>query len=137
MPRTRTLAHEEPVALHLIVSPIVKPRLNARDGPRSGLEPLLVAVELDAKGFIKTGSDLSREELSSARWPLARPPHLLETNVPGVFAVGDVRGGSIKRVASAMGEDQSRSHSFIAYSAYSRNRKELAPYRDRRNDYAP
>ena len=104
MLRTRTLAHEEPVALHLIVSPIVKPRLNARDGPRSGLEPLLVAVELDAKGFIKTGTDLSREELSSARWPLARPPHLLETSVPGVFAVGDVRGGSIKRVASAVGE---------------------------------
>ena len=61
-------------------------------------------VALDAKGFIKTGSDLSREDLSTARWPLARPPHLLETSVPGVFAVGDVRGGSIKRVASAVGE---------------------------------
>jgi thioredoxin reductase (NADPH) len=39
-----------------------------------------------------------------ARWPLARAPHLLETSLPGVFAVGDVRGGSIKRVASAVGE---------------------------------
>ncbi len=61
-------------------------------------------VALDAKGFIKTGPDLSPEELSAARWPLARPPYLHETSLPGVFAVGDVRGGSIKRVASAVGE---------------------------------
>ena len=61
-------------------------------------------VALDAKGFIKTGPDLSPENLSAARWPLARPPYLLETSLPGVFAVGDVRGGSIKRVASAVGE---------------------------------
>jgi thioredoxin reductase (NADPH) len=61
-------------------------------------------VALDAKGFIKTGPDLSPENLSAARWPLARQPHLLETSLPGVFAVGDVRGGSIKRVASAVGE---------------------------------
>ena len=61
-------------------------------------------VALDAKGFIKTGTDLSPENLSAARWPLARPPYLLETSLPGVFAVGDVRGGSIKRVASAVGE---------------------------------
>jgi thioredoxin reductase (NADPH) len=61
-------------------------------------------VALDAKGFIKTGPDLSPEELSAARWPLARPPHLLETSLPGIFAIGDVRGGNIKRVASAVGE---------------------------------
>ena len=61
-------------------------------------------LALDAKGFIKTGSDLSPEDLSTARWPLSRPPYLLETSLPGVFAVGDVRGGSIKRVASAVGE---------------------------------
>jgi thioredoxin reductase (NADPH) len=61
-------------------------------------------VALDAKGFIKVGSDLLPENLSAARWPLARPPYLLETSLPGVFAVGDVRGGSIKRVASAVGE---------------------------------
>jgi thioredoxin reductase (NADPH) len=61
-------------------------------------------VALDAKGFIKTGPDLSPEDLTAARWPLARPPYLLETSLPGVFAVGDVRGGSIKRVASAVGE---------------------------------
>jgi thioredoxin reductase (NADPH) len=61
-------------------------------------------VTLDAKGFIKTGSDLSRDDLAVSHWPLARPPHLLETNLPGVFAVGDVRGGNVKRVASAVGE---------------------------------
>jgi thioredoxin reductase (NADPH) len=61
-------------------------------------------VSLDASGFVKTGADLSPEDLSSARWPLARRPFLLETSLPGVFAVGDVRSGSIKRVASAVGE---------------------------------
>jgi thioredoxin reductase (NADPH) len=61
-------------------------------------------VALDAKGFIKTGPDLSREDLTAARWPLERPPQLLETSLPGVFAVGDVRGGNVKRVASAVGE---------------------------------
>jgi len=61
-------------------------------------------VVLDEKGFIKTGAELSKEELESAKWPLARPPHLLETSRPGVFAVGDVRCGNVKRVASAVGE---------------------------------
>jgi thioredoxin reductase (NADPH) len=61
-------------------------------------------VALDAKGFIKTGPDLSQDDLAVARWPLARSPHLLETSLPGVFAVGDVRSGNIKRVASAVGE---------------------------------
>jgi len=61
-------------------------------------------VALDDKGFIKTGPDLSPEDLAAARWPLARAPHLLETNRPGVFAIGDVRAGSLKRVASAVGE---------------------------------
>jgi thioredoxin reductase len=60
-------------------------------------------VALDPKGFIKTGSELSPENLSAARWPLLRPPYLLEACLPGVFAVGDVRGGSIKRVASVVG----------------------------------
>jgi thioredoxin reductase (NADPH) len=60
-------------------------------------------VALD-KGFIKTGPDLSPDNLSAAGWPIMRQPYLLETSLPGVFAVGDVRGGSIKRVASAVGE---------------------------------
>ena len=61
-------------------------------------------LALDAKGFIKTGPDLSPEDLATARWPLGRAPHLLETSLPGVFAIGDVRAGSLKRVASAVGE---------------------------------
>jgi thioredoxin reductase (NADPH) len=59
---------------------------------------------LDDKNFIKTGADLSQEDLTRANWPLARAPYLLETSRPGVFAVGDVRAGNIKRVASAVGE---------------------------------
>ena len=61
-------------------------------------------VACDGKGFIKTGSDLSKEDLELAKWPLSRAPYLLETSLPGVFAVGDVRGGNVKRVASAVGE---------------------------------
>jgi thioredoxin reductase (NADPH) len=61
-------------------------------------------IALDDKDFIKTGPDLLPDILSAAGWPLTRQPYLLETSLPGVFAVGDVRGGSIKRVASAVGE---------------------------------
>jgi thioredoxin reductase (NADPH) len=61
-------------------------------------------VALDARGFIKTGADLMPEDLAAAQWPPGRPPHLLETNLPGVFAVGDVRSRSVKRTASAVGE---------------------------------
>jgi thioredoxin reductase (NADPH) len=61
-------------------------------------------VVLDSHGFIKTGPDLTPEELHQAGWPLTRAPHLLETSLPGVFAVGDVRSGNVKRVASAVGE---------------------------------
>jgi thioredoxin reductase (NADPH) len=61
-------------------------------------------LALDDKGFIKTGPALSPEDLAAANWPLTRPPFLLETSRPGVFAVGDVRGGNVKRVASAVGE---------------------------------
>jgi thioredoxin reductase (NADPH) len=59
-------------------------------------------VALDDHGFVKTGPELTREEL--AGWRLARPPYLLETSMPGVFAAGDVRSGSVKRIASAVGE---------------------------------
>jgi len=73
-------------------------------GATPATEWLHGCVALDPKGFIKTGSDLTHEDLEAAKWPLGRPPFLLETSLPGVFAVGDVRGGSIKRVASAVGE---------------------------------
>lgn len=61
-------------------------------------------VTLDEKNFVKTGADLHVNELDAAGWPLARRPDLLETSRPGVFAVGDARSGSVKRVASAVGE---------------------------------
>ena len=61
-------------------------------------------VALDERGFVKTGPTLSADEIAAARWPLQRIPDLLETSVPGVFAAGDVRSGSVKRVASAVGE---------------------------------
>ena len=61
-------------------------------------------VTLDEKGFVKTGPDLTQQDLAAAQWPLERSPYLLETSRPGVFAVGDVRCGNVKRVASAVGE---------------------------------
>ena len=59
-------------------------------------------VACDARGFILTGSDLETTHLRG--WPLERSPYLLETNVPGIFASGDARCNSVKRVASAVGE---------------------------------
>jgi thioredoxin reductase (NADPH) len=74
----------------------------------TGAEPhtkwLEGCVALDEKGFVKTGADLGADDLSRAGWPLPRAPLLFETNRPRVFAVGDVRSGSVKRVASAVGE---------------------------------
>jgi thioredoxin reductase (NADPH) len=61
-------------------------------------------LALDSRGFILTGADLPRETLIDGRWPQSRAPYLLETSVPGVFAVGDVRAGNVKRVTSAVGE---------------------------------
>jgi thioredoxin reductase (NADPH) len=61
-------------------------------------------VMRDERGYIITGSDLLRGGSPPEGWPLERPPMLLETSVPGVFAAGDVRRGSVKRVASAVGE---------------------------------
>ena len=63
-------------------------------------------LALDDKGFILTGRDIESIEAAEGQspWSLSRPPHLLETSLPGVFAVGDVRAGNVKRVASAVGE---------------------------------
>jgi thioredoxin reductase (NADPH) len=61
-------------------------------------------VERDERGFILTGPDLIRDGQRPKGWVLERDPFLLETNIPGIFAVGDVRHGSVKRVASGVGE---------------------------------
>jgi thioredoxin reductase (NADPH) len=61
-------------------------------------------VALDAQRFIKTGVELTSGDLETAQWPLTRRPYQFETSLPRVFAVGDVRSGSMKRVASAVGE---------------------------------
>jgi len=61
-------------------------------------------VALDAKGFVRTGPDLHTDNAVPGGWPLTRPPLHLETTIPGIFAVGDVRCGSAKRVAAAVGE---------------------------------
>jgi thioredoxin reductase (NADPH) len=61
-------------------------------------------VERDDRGFLLTGPDLIRQGQRPKGWTLDRDPFLLETNVPGIFAVGDVRHGSVKRVASGVGE---------------------------------
>lgn len=74
------------------------PHLFLMTGARPNTGWLQGCLALDEKQFVKTGVDLGPE------WPLGRAPHLLETSRPGVFAVGDVRAGSVKRVASAVGE---------------------------------
>jgi thioredoxin reductase (NADPH) len=61
-------------------------------------------IGLDAAGYIRTGADLSNSSGGLDGWPLARHPLPLETNLPGLFACGDVRSGSIKRCAAAIGE---------------------------------
>jgi len=73
-----------------------------------GAEPhtawLPEAIQRDRWGYIVTGADLLQDGRPPALWPLDRPPMLFESNMPGVFAVGDVRHGSVKRVATAVGE---------------------------------
>jgi thioredoxin reductase (NADPH) len=61
-------------------------------------------IERDERGFVLTGPDLMRDGKRPETWTLDRDPGLLESNIPGIFAVGDVRHGSVKRVASGVGE---------------------------------
>jgi thioredoxin reductase (NADPH) len=83
------------------VHPIRHVFIMAGASPRT--EWLRGCVALDDKGFILTGRDLDTAT-GGPLWALARPPQMLETSLPGVFAVGDVRSGNVKRVASAVGE---------------------------------
>jgi thioredoxin reductase (NADPH) len=73
-------------------------------GAEPGTDWLAGTVERDDRGYLLTGRDLMTDAEPARAWPLARPPLLLETSLPGVFAAGDVRAGSTKRVASAVGE---------------------------------
>jgi thioredoxin reductase (NADPH) len=73
-------------------------------GANPNTEWLRGIVAMDPHGFVLTGSDVTDEDLEGAEWPLRRHPFLFETNRPHIFAIGDVRASSIKRVASAVGE---------------------------------
>jgi thioredoxin reductase (NADPH) len=63
-----------------------------------------VGIVRDEAGYLMTGPDLQTNGHYPPNWPLERDPYYLETNIPGVFAAGDVRHGSVKRCASAVGE---------------------------------
>jgi thioredoxin reductase (NADPH) len=63
-----------------------------------------VGIVRDEAGYLVTGPDLMQNGKPPEGWPLRRSPYYLETNVPGMFAAGDVRHGSVKRCASAVGE---------------------------------
>ena len=73
-------------------------------GARPRTDWLPAGVLRDEHGFVLTGNDLLVDGQPPQGWPLERPPLMLETSIPGVFAAGDVRHGSVKRVASAVGE---------------------------------
>jgi thioredoxin reductase (NADPH) len=79
---------------HLFIMTGASPRTDWLEG----------CLALDSKGFVLTGHDLDKQTLEAKSWPLSRPPQILETSLPGVFAVGDIRSGNVKRVASAVGE---------------------------------
>jgi thioredoxin reductase (NADPH) len=82
-------------------------------GPHTGW--LAGTVQRDERGYILTGRTVSRDTASAPAWPLDRDPHLLEASVPGVFAAGDVRHRSVKRVTSAVGEGAIAIHSVHEY----------------------
>jgi thioredoxin reductase (NADPH) len=92
--RNDTAAMEEHEIRHVFLMTGASPNTRWLDG----------CLALDNRGFVKTGPDLHPDDLAPSGWPLARAPYLLETSLPGIFAVGDVRSGNVKRVASAVGE---------------------------------
>src|SRR5580693_2667841 len=108
----------------VVVTPIRHVFVMAGAAPRT--EWLEDSFLLDKKGFVVTGPDLV--EFENFQWPLSRSPLLLETSVPGIFAVGDTRAGSVKRVASAVGEGAMAVHlvhRFLAESTEQHNSHEI------------
>lgn len=111
--------------------PILQSRTKGSDGSRTwdvthvflflGAQPatkwLAGCLALDERGFIKTGSDLTLPDLVRSGWSAERHPVFLEASKPGIFAVGDVRSGSTKRVASAVGEGSMAIHHVHRYLA--------------------
>jgi thioredoxin reductase (NADPH) len=98
-------------------------------GARPHTDWLPKTVVRDEDGFVLTGADLltaGRPEGGGAIWTAERPPHPLETSLPGVFAVGDVRHGSVKRVAAAVGEGAIAVRSLHEYLAARRLAREAA-----------
>jgi thioredoxin reductase (NADPH) len=73
-------------------------------GAKPNTDWLKGCLTLDDKGFVKTGTELTAEDRHAAKWPLPRTPYPFEASLPSVFAIGDVRATSIKRVATAVGE---------------------------------
>jgi len=84
-------------------------------GARPRTEPFRGTLECDEKGFLLTGPDLPQVEGRPRGWTLERDPMLFETNVPGVFAAGDVRSGANRRVAAAVGEGSAAIYSVQRY----------------------
>jgi thioredoxin reductase (NADPH) len=119
-PNIEVVAHTEVVALHgdKVLESITLADCRSRERREAKTRWLFVCiggtpqtdwadavgVARDAAGYVVTGPDLSSAGKLPARWPLDRAPFYLETSLPGVFAAGDVRHGSVKRVASAVGE---------------------------------
>jgi thioredoxin reductase (NADPH) len=84
-------------------------------------------VQRDSRGYIRTGSDV---DVAAAGWSLARPPMVQETSVPGIFAAGDARLGSVKRISAAVGEGASAVQAVHAYLAERRDEPELVSAAD-------
>jgi thioredoxin reductase (NADPH) len=84
-------------------------------GVRPHAEAFADVLERDSSGFLLTGTDLPQEHGRPRNWPLAREPYAFETNIPGVFAAGDVRAGANRRVAAAVGEGSAAIYSVHRY----------------------